>query len=322
MMENPEKKLQRHVPYKSLESDPETLADMNEWLDSDQLPLGGRETEPLEKPEHVKAELKHIALHQVKWIRNNLNLDVESRLPFDRKVLLFDPDNYKKLHKEGSRGQHSAGYIRGQDKAIFLKFTPSRPEGTYIAFGHELTHALSNTIVNLEKDGSETLLVQEKITGFQNTDKNIHRSLNEAFTELITYESLTSYKEGYLDRTYPGYVTKMTFIDNLIHEAANRLGNKPKELRFELYNAYFTGKMQALNVFEQVFGQGTLKKLQELDNIGSFQSHVELSNQIGMDGHRLQDQFDTLSKGDQITVCDSIPIRFPHGRHPGIEIAK
>ena len=270
------------------------------------VPEGSKETQ-----EELREEFGKMIANAYEWTEQVLGLDVRDREPVPEKIVVMKPEEYKKMLGE-LWDASTGGHYHGMSEAIFvLERGLARTTGN---FNHELVHRLSQATRKIERDENEQINIGMHSVGFANEKTESLLFVNEWMTEMINMEMLSYHDSNSKDKKILpdynlGYHEGIFFFDLVLNEAAGRLGIENKNLRHDLYKAYFEGNTAALGVIDNAFGKGSLSNLALIKKQDyNFAPLRALAVKFGVVS-QYNEKLKTYGKGTEVTILDGIPTK-------------
>jgi len=236
---------------------------------------------------------------------------VASRITALDKIKLMKREDFDQYKKSSDDIYNlSDGFISTDSQEIVIPFKSFKSDVSVLV--HELTHLLANTTIlvriDLDTSGAE---VNQKTTGFERIKSNTFSGLNEALTQMITLDYLL-WEQGINSKNIGdikfAYLPLCLFFEQIIKAIAKKKNMGPigdKELRFDLYKAYFYGDFKALEVFREIMSPQTFKKLAKLDSKNV--NHVELMlllEECGLDSSEYETKYESIKEGGQTSFFE------------------
>lgn len=253
------------------------------------------------------------------WMEENLDLNVEERLPKITDIHFFNENNYEKLRqKVGSPFGDSFVAVHG--KKLFVRAENKNQALCHL--GHELVHALSGSklvlrdrLVFLARSGlrSTAETGENRIT----EKRSSFYALDEALVESLNLQILNAIKDkrgiDYTAETIIGYWNNIILFDAIFQRVAEVLKMSRQELNKILYSSLILGQTGDLKIFRKAFGTDALRILVHYDHRASVpnKNFEELCNIIGIDVRDLYSKFDAYLSGQTVNLFSGISVQRP-----------
>ena len=252
---------------------------------------------------------------QSKWIKTNLNLNINNRIPKRDKINFYVDEEFQKISIKENLSLGISGVCYHPYNQILIREAPTENE-TMRILAHELIHAYSSQVISFVKEGNNIKHVKSKIMGYSN-DNNVFRYFDEVLTEMMTVEISDTIRKrngkDYITNIPLGYGTDLLLFDLIFSDAANALSIGQKQLRHLLYHGYLVGDHSSLRVFDKVFGKDTLRVIAYFDTKNIINSGVNLIKRCGGIGlsNRLDAKSNLFLEGKEFEILGGIKLKCP-----------
>lgn len=307
-MKTPDNSLPRNVYNKGANLTTEEEAMVDSAMDT--MPKFLTKTgESIEIDEKMMDEIEDLMDNHLEWIQDFLGLSTVQRRLDLNKIFIMDEENYRKNPStEGDQG-HSTYPSR----EIFALTMPDSRQVIRV-ISHEMIHLLARNSVLVERLGPTTRRLNGHLSGYANPRKRSLVYLNEMITETMNIEALNFQRKDDPDKDYitdvdMGYPSGVIFMDMAIQKIAEATEKTHEEVRRFLFTGYIKGETKNLNIFEKIFGPGTLKFLATIRTESDFRDLRILSDHIlKLDTREFRDKITKYENGEEITLFSGIKI--------------
>lgn len=226
---------------------------------------------PLVLPPEQAEMVNNIINFQSQWIKKNLGISVDSRIPPPEDISFYSEEDFKAISKRFNLQDYSSAITFAARRAILINL----PEGqnTFMDIvGHELIHTLSDYSIKITgfEESPNTPQLMPVTSGLKNRKNGVFQGMGEWITQMMNVEILNEYKRTELHQDQiinpSSYQGATLFLSLLVEQAAERLQVPAKNLRNLLYIGLLTGNTGTLRFFNEAFGKDSIRMLSQLSD--------------------------------------------------------
>jgi hypothetical protein len=176
-------------------------------------------------------------------------------------------------------------------------------------------HGLSRNSITATRNPvyPDQISITAHLTGYANVGYGSLIYLTEMINESANIEALdylrkSDPKHDYIKDIGCSYHMGVIFLDMLVEEIAKKTSQTHEQVRKLLYGGHFEGKTQNLRIFNQVFGDQTLRVLAKLKDNSSIEEMTKLASAFGLDAEQYKKTVEKYELGEEITLNSGVKI--------------